>query len=73
MQWIYIMQLLGSEPVVNTVSRSPWLFESKSYEAPVKGGGKKKNSKYAKRKSKANRRNKSIKNKTRRRMPRIYN
>jgi hypothetical protein len=70
---IYIMQLLGSEPVVNTVSRSPWLFESKSYEAPVKGGGKKKKSKYAKRMSKANRRNKSIKNKTRRRMPRIYN
>ena len=66
------MQLLGSEPVVNTVSRSPWLFESKSYEAPVKGGGKRKKSKSAKRKSKANRR-KSVKNKTRRRMPRIYN
>ena len=66
------MQLLGSEPVVNTVSRSPWLFESKSYEAPVKGGGKRKKSKSAKRKAKTNRR-KSVKNKTRRRMPRIYN
>ena len=62
------MQLLGSEPVLNTVSRSPWLFESKSYEAPVKGGGKKKKSG----KSKANRR-RSVKNKTRRRLPRIYN
>ena len=63
------MQLLGSEPVLNTVSRSPWLFESKSYEAPVKGGGKKRRSKG---KTKANRR-KSVKNKTRRRLPRIYN
>ena len=66
------MQLLGSEPVVNTVSRSPWLFESKSYEAPVEGCGKKKKSKSATRKSKATRRT-SVKNKTRRRMPRIYN
>ena len=64
------MQLLGSDTVVNTVSRSPWLFASTDQ---AKGGGKKKKTKSAKRKSKANRRNKSIKNKTRRRMPRIYN
>lgn len=63
------MQLLGPDPVQNTVSKSPWLFESKSYEAPVKGGGKKKKSG----KVKKSRRNKSMKNKTRRRMPRIYN
>lgn len=61
------MQLLGSEPVLNTVSRSPWLFESTDQ---AKGGGKKK--KRTKAKSKANRR-KSVKNKTRRRLPRIYN
>ncbi len=53
------MQLLGSDIVPNTVSRSPWGFESKSYEVAVKGGGKK---------SKVNRRNKSAKNKTRRRI-----
>jgi hypothetical protein len=58
------MQLLGSEPVVNTVSRSPWLFASTDQ---AKGGGKKKKTKSAKRKSKANRR-KSAKNKTRRRI-----
>ncbi len=66
------MQLLGPDPVQNTVSKSPWLFESKSYEAPVKGGGKKKKSRVTG-KVKKSRRNKSMKNKTRRRMPRIYN
>lgn len=60
------MQLLGSEPVLNTVSRSPWLFASTDQ---AKGGGKKRR---AKGRTKANRR-KSVKNKTRRRMPRIYN
>lgn len=60
------MQLLGSEPVLNTVSRSPWLFASTDQ---ARGGGKKKRSKG---KTKVNRR-KSVKNKTRRRMPRIYN
>lgn len=54
------MQLLGSEPVVNTVSRSPWLFASTDQ---AKGGGKKK----SKGKAKTNRR-KSAKNKTRRRI-----
>ncbi len=54
------MQLLGSDIVPNTVSRSPWGFESKSYEVAVKGGGKKK--------SKVNRRNKRAKKKTRRRI-----
>ena len=64
------MQLLGSEPVLNTVSRSPWLFASTDQ---AKGGGKKRRSKgKVKGKTKANRR-KSVKNKTRRRMPRIYN
>jgi hypothetical protein len=58
------MQLLGPDSVQNTVSKSPWLFESTDQ---AKGGGKKK--KRTKAKSKANRR-KSVKNKTRRR---IYN
>ena len=58
------MQLLGPDPVQNTVSKTPWLFESTDQ---AKGGGKKK--KRTKAKSKANRR-KSVKNKTRRR---IYN
>ena len=62
------MQLLGSEPVLNTVSRSPWLFASTDQ---AKGGGKKRRSK-GKGRTKVNRR-KSVKNKTRRRMPRIYN
>ena len=61
------MQLLGSDIIQNNLSKSPWLFESKSYEVPVKGGGKKKSK--SKTKTKANRR-KSAKNKTRRR---IYN
>ena len=59
------MQLLGSDVVPNTVNRSPWGFESTDQ---AKVGGKKK--KKTKSKSKANRRNKSVKNKTRRR---IYN
>ena len=57
------MQLLGPDPVQNTVSKSPWLFESKSF---IKGGKKKK----SKGKSNVKRYNKSVKNKTRRR---IYN
>ena len=60
------MQLLGSDVVPNTVNRSPWGFESTDQ---AKVGGKKKKKK-TKSKSKANRRNKSVKNKTRRR---IYN
>ena len=59
------MQLLGSDVIPNTVNRSPWGFESTDQ---TKVGGKKK--KKTKSKSKANRRNKSVKNKTRRR---IYN
>ena len=63
--YVYIMQLLGSDVVPNTVNRSPWGFESTDQ---AKVGGKKK--KKTKSKSKANRRNKSVRNKTRRR---IYN
>ncbi len=55
------MQLLGSDIIPNTVSKSPWLFESKSYEGPMKGGRRRH------RKAKTNRRNRSVKNKTRRR------
>ena len=61
------MQLLGSEPVLNTVSRSPWLFESTD-QAKV-GGKKRRSNGKGKGRTKANRR-KSVKNKTRRR---IYN
>jgi hypothetical protein len=48
------------DPIPNTVSKSPWLFESK----PFSGGRKKRR--------KTNRRNYSVKNKTRRRYPKKY-
>ena len=58
------MNLLNSvDAIPNTVSKSPWAFESTKV-----GGSKRKQKKTDKK-----RRNKSVKNKTRRRKMRIYN
>ena len=56
------MNLLDSGVIPNTVSKSPWAFESTA----VAGGSKRK-------KTGKKRRNRSVKNKTRRRRLRIYN
>jgi hypothetical protein len=56
------MNLLDSGAIPNTVSKSPWAFESTA----VAGGSKRK-------KTGKKRRNRSVKNKTRKRKMRIYN
>jgi len=58
------MQFFGSDVMPNIVNKSPWLFEFTPSLMSMKGG------KRMRKKTKMNRRNKSVKNKTRKRMPR---